>query len=143
MKRLLILFIIPLLTINCSKDSDIIPNVRFIATVDIVPQYSGKSLFIIMPDGRNQIVGVNGVVVWNNGGDTYYAFDRTCTHSHDNGELHFVEIIEDGNPIVRCPECESEYLVATEYGDIVKGPAVHALKAYPTSYSNGQLTIRN
>ena len=116
MNKIVFWFFIVILAVGCNKDSvNIIPNVRFIATVNIVPQYSGKSLFMIMPSGSNQVVGVNGVVVWNNGGDQYYAFDRMCTHTHEDGKYHFVEIIEDGNPVVKCPECESEDLVATEY----------------------------
>ncbi|MCT4588561.1 MAG: Rieske 2Fe-2S domain-containing protein [Carboxylicivirga sp.] len=144
MKKVAIWIIATVICFACNKDSNnIIPNVSFTATVNIVPQYSGKSLFMIMPGSTNRIVGVNGVVVWNNGGDQFYAFDRMCTHKHDDGRVYFVEKIEDGNPIVRCPQCKSEFLVATEYGDIIKDPAIYPLKPYATTYRNGQLTIRN
>ncbi|WP_430810645.1 MULTISPECIES: Rieske 2Fe-2S domain-containing protein [unclassified Carboxylicivirga] len=143
MKRFTFAILISLMALSCGKDSEIIPNVHFSTTIDIVPQYAGKSLFVIMRGSNGRVPGVNGVIVWSASSDQYYAFDRTCTYQHEDGRLHYVEIIEEGNPIVKCPQCGSEFLVATQYGDIIKGPAVYALKSYYTSYSNGQLTIRN
>jgi len=145
MKKLISILLVLCIAYACKNDSEeIIPNVRFNAEINLDnPQYMGKTPFFVMPGGVHRYVGVNGVVVWDNGGMDFYAFDLMCTHKHEDGRMHFVEIKTDGNPILKCPECGSEFLVAAEYGDIVKGPAKWPLKRYQTSITGNMLRIWN
>lgn len=145
MKRYLILLLLPLLTTNCSKDSsDIIPNVRFTAEINLDnPQYSGKNPFFVLPGGTNRYVGVNGVVVFEVTPTEFYAFDLMCTHQHDNGNRFYVEEINQGDVVLRCPECGSEFNIAAEYGSVVTGPAKWPLKRYQTSVTGNILRIWN
>lgn len=145
MKKFILLFIIPLFTINCSKDSsNIIPNVRFNAEINLDnPQYAGKNPFFVRPDASNRYVGVNGVVVFEVTPTQFYAFDLMCTHQHDNGNHYYVEEINQGDIVLKCPECDSEFNVAAEYGSVVKGPAKWPLKRYQTSVTGNILRIWN
>ena len=144
MNKVWLLIIIVVVSTSCKKDStDIIPNVRFTAEINLDnPQYTGKNPFIIKPDFSNRIVGINGVVVFEVSPTQFYAFDLMCTHEHDTGQ-YFVEIVKAGDIVLICPECHSEFNVAAEYGSIVKGPAKWPLKRYQTAVTGSTLRIWN
>ncbi|MBK3517475.1 Rieske (2Fe-2S) protein [Carboxylicivirga marina] len=145
MKKLITLLLIPFFTLACQKDSvEIIPNIRFTAEINLDnPQYSGSNPFIVMPGGTNRYVGINGVVVFEVTPTEFYAFDLMCTHQHDKTGSFFVEEVNKGDVVLKCPECGSEFNVAAEYGSIVKGPAKWPLKRYQTSVSGSILRIWN
>ncbi len=144
MKKIAII-LITFLTFSCSKDSvDIIPNVRFTAEINLDnPQYSGSNPFIVKPSSTNKYVGVNGVVVFELTPTEFYAFDLMCTHQHEKTGAFFAEVVNQGDVILACPECGSEFNVAAEYGSVIKGPAKWPLKRYQTSVSGSILRIWN
>ena len=133
------------LMVSCKGDSeDIIPNVRFSAQINLDdPEYSGWSTFIVKPDGLNPRVGINGVAVFRFSDLEYYAFDLMCTHEHETAGYFFVERKEKDDFTMKCPECGSEFLISTEYGSVLKGPAAWPLKKYKTSVSGNYLRIWN
>jgi len=145
MKKVGFLFLVSWLVLSCNKDSvDIIPNVRFNAEINLDnPQYMGKNPFIIKPGGVNRYIGVDGVVVFELSPTDYYAFDLMCTHHHDNQGIYFVEIVDDGDINLECPQCHSKFNIASEYGSVTNGPAQWPLKRYQTSVNGNILRIWN
>jgi len=133
------------LMMSCKSDSeDIIPNVRFSAQINLDdPEYSGWSTFIVKPDGLNPRIGVNGVAVYRFSDQAYYAFDLMCTHEHETPGYFFVEQMDRGDFTFECPECGSQFIVATEDGSVIKGPANWPLVKYKTSVSGNYLRIWN
>ncbi|MBI9063373.1 MAG: Rieske (2Fe-2S) protein [Marinilabiliaceae bacterium] len=137
--------LILVLILSCNSDSeDIIPNVRFTATINLDdPEYSGRIIFIVKRDGLNPRVGVNGVAVYRFSNLEYYAFDLMCTHEHETSGYFFVEQMEKDDFTLKCPECGSEFRINNEYGSVMKGPAAWPLKKYKTSVSGNYLRIWN
>ncbi|TRX72273.1 Rieske (2Fe-2S) protein [Carboxylicivirga sp. M1479] len=144
MKKPIYLFIV-FISLSCSKDSvEIIPNIKFNASINLDnPQYAGSNPFIIRPGGTNRYVGINGVVVFEVSSSEFYAFDLMCTHQHEKTGAFFVDFDNIGDVVLVCPECQSEFNVAAEYGSIIKGPAKWPLKRYQTSVSGNTLRIWN
>jgi len=67
-------------------------------------------------------------------GDTFYAFDNTCTHLHCSlaeGEL-------DGT-VVTCPCHGSQFDVTT--GAVLRGPARESVRSYPVERDGDRLQI--
>ncbi|MBS2211672.1 Rieske (2Fe-2S) protein [Carboxylicivirga mesophila] len=143
MKKLLTLLSICILALSCQKDSvEIIPNVRFTAEIDLDnPQYTGYS-FKAIRDVKGRRIGINGVVICKLTQTEIYAFDLMCTHQHEKTGYFYVDV-EPGNDIVTCPECNSEFIISSKYGAVIKGPAKWPLKVYQTSVSNNILRIWN
>lgn len=145
MWRFITVVVLCLTLFACKDDTEnIIPDVSFSARINLDdPEYAGSNTFIVRPGGLNPRVGINGVVVYRLSMDEYYAFDLMCTHDHENKGYFYVERIPDEDFIVRCPECGSEFLIATEYGSVTEGPATWSLKAYKTSVKGNYLHIWN
>ncbi|MCU4174730.1 hypothetical protein [Carboxylicivirga sp. N1Y90] len=145
MRRIIGFAFLVFISFACNKDNDeIIPEVRFSAEVDLDnPQYNGKNPFIVRPGGLNRIVGINGVVVFGVTNSEFYAFDLLCTHEHEKAGFFYVEMTEPGSIVMKCPECESEFSVAAEYGSVIQGPAKWALKRYQTDVRGSTLRIWN
>ena len=120
---------------TCGNDrEEIIPHISFYVSVYLDnPEYSSKNTFIIYKDVAGNRAGVNGVVVYRLTNDTYYAFDLMCTKEKRPGCMVSIE----DDITCKCPCCESEFLIATPYGDIVSGDAPWPLKAYQTSVTGG------
>jgi nitrite reductase/ring-hydroxylating ferredoxin subunit len=135
MKRLLFITIIILLFSTCNKGKEeIIPNVSFYVSVNLDdPLYSSKNTFVIVNDVAGNRAGINGVVVYRLTNDTYYAFDLMCTN--EKRPSCMVSIEDDIT--CKCPCCNSQFLIATPYGDVISGDAPWPLKAYQTSITGG------
>ncbi len=134
MKRFLYIAVILLLFTTCNNREEIIPNVSFFVSVNLDdPLYSTKNTFIIVRDVTGNRAGINGIVVYRLTNDTFYAFDLMCTNEKRPGCM--VSIKDDIT--CKCSCCESEFLIATPYGDILSGDAPWPLKAYQTSVTGG------
>ena len=143
MKKLILLFILPLIGIACQEDNYPVPKVKVDVTVYLDLPREGTNPFIIRPGSQyGRYVGVNGIVVYEISPSEYYAYDLTCTHNHDTGAHHFINITEDGNPDLECPECQSKFNVIAN-GAVTKGPAVLPLKKYQTRVIGNELRITN
>ncbi len=135
MKRLLFITFIILLFTTCNDGrEEIIPNVSFYVSVNLDdPLYSSKNTFIVVYGMYGNRAGINGVVVYRYANDTYYAFDLMCTNEKRPSCLVSIE----DDITCKCPCCNSQFLIATPYGDIISGDAPWPLKAYQTSISGG------
>lgn len=147
MKRVIGGFLLLFICIACNKDNDETIHFRnFHAKVYLDdPQYIGKTRFFVLPFQQfNDYVGIQGVVVYALvPGSIYHAFDLLCRHEHDKPGLFFVEGVDGDEMTMRCPECGSEFNIATEYGSVTKGPALRDLKKYQTEIRGSELHIWN
>ncbi len=81
----------------------------------------------------------NGIIVCN-GGDLYYAYDRTCPQDYvANGSSIKVNIDPDNSTIAVCPKCGTKYAL-TVGGTPASGVGRYPLKNYKTSY-DGASTV--
>ncbi len=81
----------------------------------------------------------NGVIIFN-GGDRYYAFDRTCTY-----EFPVNVRVEATGSSAKCPECGSVYVLPSMAFPAQGSLSRHPLKEYRTQYnpSTGWLRVYN
>jgi len=90
--------------------------------------------------------GANGIVIYRESLDVFYAYDRTCTQWPDHNEATLPD--QEVNPdeyfdgIFTCPDCKSQYLLLTEASPI-SGPAVFGLRRYYTVFDGSLLHIYN
>jgi nitrite reductase/ring-hydroxylating ferredoxin subunit len=130
------------LCVGCHADrEELIPNVSFQVTIDLSDPSYVDNAFIVVKDITGRRAGINGVVVYRLSSDTYYAFDLMCPH--DKKVSCLVEISDDVT--CECSCCASQFFIGSEYGDVIKGPAVWPLKRYQTAVTGGgsRLSIWN
>ncbi len=132
-----------MLTISCDKNENPIPVVRFNVTIDLnLPDYN-KDNFTLTRVGT-QKVGVSGVLIkrgiGSDGSVQFFAFERYCPHDQS---LTCSVAFDDDFATATCSCCESQFLVATQDGDIINGPSKYPLKTYQTRLVNNLLTIYN
>lgn len=150
-KRFLLLLLIFFHCISCEKHvKTIIPSVPFQFSINVYtdPEFNhlrvqGNAMVI-----TNDMLGISnigynnaGVIIYNNGSNEYYAFDRTCPYDFPNDIL--VEL--DGETLAKCPECGSLYMLPGLGAPTVDGPAVYPLQEYKTSFNpnTGELNVYN
>ncbi len=134
MKRYIYFLTIFLLFTTCNNDrEEIIPNVSFYVSIYLNDPLYSESPFIVIKDVAGNRAGINGVVVYRLTNETYYAFDLMCTNEK---RPNCLVKIKDG-VTCECSCCESQFLIATPYGDVIDGPAPWPLKAYKTSVTGG------
>ena len=105
----------------------------------MLPDYN-KDVFSVRNDRYGNRVGVSGVIVYRMAFDEYHVFERYCPHDQ---KLTCAVDIAPGNTTAVCPCCESEFLIATQDGDVVSGPSVYSLKTYRTRMDGNYLVIYN
>ncbi len=145
MKKLLLISLLTILFVACTdKDDDVVPDVSFDAMIDPTsPEYVIQdNPFIVLPDALNRRIGVAGIVVFSVTSEEFYAFDLMCTNS-DHDDIVLVGIEKPGSITMVCPECKSEFNVASEFGSVTKGPAKWPLKRYSTDKRGDYLHIWN
>jgi nitrite reductase/ring-hydroxylating ferredoxin subunit len=134
---------------SCTKaKNDVIPDVYVNFTLDINdPEF--VSLTAIGSDTVNAKTNNwgtgaagfdgNGIIVYN-GGDTFYAFDRTCPHDYEVNALS-VKVKIDFT-IATCPQCGTIYSLSAS-GTPASGVGRYPLKNYRTSFDGRYLRVWN
>ena len=150
--KLKYLFIIILIAvqITCEKDNgDIIPDtyVNFTIRTDDA-QFSaisvpGNSVFVDNVSIGTNFLGYNnnGVIIYNNGNNEFYAFDATCPQDVASGTA-----VELNNPsFATCPVCNSIFLFASSGNPSTGSVAKYPLKNYRTSFipGSGEIHVYN
>jgi Rieske Fe-S protein len=86
--------------------------------------------------------GNNGVIIYNAGGDVFYAFDATCPY-----DLPDIKGVKNSSTdgIYECPKCHSRYVLSGSGMPTVKGPALYPLHEYQAYFNpnTGYLNVRN
>ncbi|MBK7712661.1 MAG: hypothetical protein IPJ37_18155 [Bacteroidales bacterium] len=138
-----------LLLLSCNKaKNDVIPDVYVNFTLDINdPEFI--SLTAIGSDTvdantnnwGNGAAGFNGNgIILYNGGDDFYAFDRTCPHDYEVNALS-VKVKIDFT-IATCPKCGTVYSLSAS-GTPASGVGRYPLKNYRTSFDGRFLRVWN
>lgn len=135
--------------VSCTKvKNDVIPDVYVNFTLDINdPEF--VSLTAIGSDTvdahtNNWGTGAagfngNGIIIYN-GGDAFYAFDRTCPHDYEDNGLS-VKVKIDFT-IATCPKCGTVYSLSAS-GTPASGVGRYPLKNYRTSFDGRFLRVWN
>ncbi|MBN2698094.1 MAG: Rieske 2Fe-2S domain-containing protein [Bacteroidales bacterium] len=84
--------------------------------------------------------GYNGIVLFRDDMDNFYAYDRTCTLWPEHNAAVVSDTVFEG--VFVCPECHSKYLLSND-GQVISGPANYPLVRYRTSVSYDVLHIYN
>lgn len=138
--RVATVFAFFLMFFSCSDAvRDDFPRRSFVGYFDLSYAEYSQSVFTARRDMMNDLVGVNGIVVYNSGG-TYYAFDLMCPHEKSTGCNLTVDLEEDPS-IAVCSCCGSKYLLASPYGEVIEGPASRNLHVYETGVSANNILV--
>ena len=83
----------------------------------------------------------NGVIVYNNSGDEYYAFDMTCPFDLPNS----VAVELDGSSVAICPQCGTHYILPSNGYPSTEGPGKWPLKQYRAFFNpnTGDVQVSN
>jgi hypothetical protein len=148
---LISIFLLSLST-SCNKETKkLIPDVYVNFTINIFTdpefmslQIQGNSIVISNNSIGVQTLGYdnNGIIIYNAGGNEFYAFDCTCPYDFPKS-VKVSSVDNDG--IFNCPVCHSTYLLQSSGWPTTEGPAVYPLKGYKTSYNPnyGDLYVSN
>jgi Rieske Fe-S protein len=109
---------------------DDFPRRNFIGYFDLRYSEYSKNVFTARRDMDGNLVGNNGIVVYRLG-DVFYAFDLMCPHEKTMGCSVQVDVEDDPN-FAECECCGSVFLIASENGNLVEGPAKQGLHSYIT-----------
>ena len=81
----------------------------------------------------------NGIIIFN-GGDDFYAYDRTCPYDYEVNGLS-VKVKADFT-IARCPSCETVYSLSAS-GTPASGIGKYPLKNYRTNFDGRYVRVWN
>jgi nitrite reductase/ring-hydroxylating ferredoxin subunit len=152
LKIVFFLFPVVLLTpmISCTKaKNDVIPDVYVNFTLDIFdPEFVNlTSIGSDTVDARTNNWGSgaagfdgNGIIIYN-GGEAFYAYDRTCPHDYEVNGLS-VKVNIDFITIAVCPKCGTTYSLSAS-GTPASGVGRYPLKNYMTSFDGRYLRVWN
>ena len=143
------LFVIAIITASCAKNrNDVIPDVYVDFTLDLADAQF-ISLTVIgsdTVDARTNNWGYraagfdgNGIIIYN-GGDDFYAYDRTCPHDYEVNGLS-VKVKIDFTVAV-CPKCGTTYSLSAS-GAPASGIGRYPLKNYRTSFDGRYVRVWN
>jgi len=134
---------------SCNKNkNDVIPDVYVNFTLDINdPQFVNLiAIGADTVDARTNNWGSsaagfngNGIIIYN-GGDDFYAYDRTCPHDYMLNGTN-VKVIADFT-IARCPLCGTVYSLSS-LGTPASGIGRYPLKNYRTSFDGRFVRVWN
>ena len=136
-------------TVSCTKaKNDVIPDVYVNFTLDINdPEFVNLSAIgsdTVDAKTNNWGSGAagfdgNGIIVYN-GGDAFYAFDRTCPHDYEVNGLSIKVKIDF--TIATCPSCGTVYSLSAS-GTPASGVGRYPLKNYRTSFDGRFVRVWN
>jgi Rieske Fe-S protein len=118
---------------------DDFPRRNFTGYFDLRYAEYSTNVFTARRDMDGALVGNNGIVVYSQG-VTYYAFDLMCPHEKKMGCSVTVDV-EDDPSVAVCECCGSEFLLASEHGDVLEGPAERGLHSYSTGVTTDNFLV--
>jgi nitrite reductase/ring-hydroxylating ferredoxin subunit len=134
---------------SCKKDkNDVIPDVYVNFTLDINdPEFINLTAIgsdTVDEYTNNWGAGArgfdrNGIIIYN-GGDAFYAYDRTCPHDYEVNGLS-VRVRIDFT-VATCPQCGTTYSLSAS-GTPAAGVGRYPLKNYRTSFDGRFLRVWN
>lgn len=147
---LLTVWLMAALLTSCNrKDNDVIPDVFVDFRININdPQFVNLMAIgaITVNKNTNNIgypaagFGDNGIIIYNNGLNEFYAYDRTCPHDYAVNSKSISVNIDFIMAV--CPECGTEYALSA-FGTPSSGPGRYPLKNYRTSFDGTWIRVWN
>jgi nitrite reductase/ring-hydroxylating ferredoxin subunit len=137
MKRLMLLFIIPLTFFSCGKSGDVIPSVAVNFQASLTdPRLSALNVYggAVLINGY----GVAGLILYREADGTYVAYDRCSSYMPQN---HCAVTLDPGNFTATDPCSGSKFSLID--GTPVKAPATRSLRSYGVSVSNFEIFVSN
>ena len=137
MKRLVLLFIIPLTFLSCGKSGDVIPSVAVNFQASLTdPRLSALNVYggAVLINGY----GVAGLILYREADGTYAAYDRCSSYMPQN---HCAVTLDSGNFTATDPCSGSKFSLID--GTPVKAPATRSLRSYSVSVSNFEIFVSN
>ncbi len=125
--KILFFLICAALIVNCNDIHQVMPSVpvNVILHTDTDLANLGIGNTIVCPKAG----GYLGIIIFRNGYDEYYAFERTCTNfPNDTSAV----VAEKGDVIAKCPKCGSTFIFTANGALVSTGPARFPLKQYRT-----------
>jgi nitrite reductase/ring-hydroxylating ferredoxin subunit len=145
----LLIFFFSLLLASCMKEkNNVIPDVFVGFTLDLTdPEFINLTAIgsdTVDAHTNNWGSGAagfngNGIIVYN-GGDDFYAYDRTCPHDYATNSLS-VRVKIDFT-IAVCPKCGTTYALSAS-GTPASGIGRYPLKNYRTSFDGRFVRVWN
>jgi len=135
-------FLIPILFlfifVRCDKDEIPFPHVTVYANLALDTQLGNVLVGnYVLVDGY----GLGGLVIYRADFNSFFAFDRACTH-----EASRSCVLTDGDSFLECPCCGSSFWMVNNdiAGTVYLGPAVYPLKKYSCTFNGtNTVTVRN
>lgn len=150
LSKILLIALFLLIFVTCTKKKEeIIPNtyVNFTIRLDD-PKFTdlhaiGNSIIVTSEYAGRSSAGYdyNGIIVYRFSEDEFYAFDLTCPFNIDKSISVTTENASD--PIAKCPECSSEYVLPSLAFPTEKGPSGIPLKQYNTNFDGVTISVYN
>ncbi|WP_291859134.1 Rieske (2Fe-2S) protein [Marinilabilia sp.] len=120
-------------------ERDDFPRRNFTGFFDLRFSEYSQNVFTAFRDMDGNMVGVNGIVVYNSGG-TYFAFDLMCPHEKSSGCSVTVDVENDPS-IAVCECCGSRFLLASPLGEVIEGPAKQNLHVYDAEVNVNNILV--
>lgn len=128
--------------LSCNKDQkDVVPDTFVNVTININNFPIGVTQSIIL---TNTLAGVpnlgydnNGLIIYRNDQDEFYAYDRTCTYHIENSTAVNIK----NNLFAICPVCSSVYQLNLSGFPSQDSPANYPLKQYQTYYNPNTMDL--
>ena len=122
---------------SCTKErADVIPDTPVYLSVNLINFPIGISQSRIF---TNTMVGLpnlgyhnNGIIVYREEENKFYAYDRTCTYQVESAIAVDLDYL---TTFAVCPECNSKYQLWFSGFPTDEGPSVNPLKQYAVSYN--------
>jgi nitrite reductase/ring-hydroxylating ferredoxin subunit len=143
------ILMVPFMVTSCKKaKNDVIPDVYVNFLLDLSdPEFINLTSIgsdTVNAATNNWGAGAagfngNGIIIYN-GGDNFYAYDRTCPHDYDVNGLNVAVKIDF--TIATCPKCGTVYSLSAS-GTPASGVGKYPLKNYKTSFDGRFVRVWN
>lgn len=149
--RFFLITLLILAPVSCSKkENDVIPYTYVYFNLNL---YDAQFTNALNPQFGSVIINAgtnnwdysggfnnNGIIIFN-GGDQFYAYDRTCPHDFAlDGSSYKVNVLD--LIYAKCPNCQTLYGL-TIGGNPVEGPGRYPLKNYKVLNYGNSITVTN
>jgi len=139
-KTLITLVFLCFLLPGCSKKSDTVNDIPYVAVSFSINPNSTEYIRLNTVDGSEYLTGgYKGILVFRKSVNEFVAFERACPYDWQNTNARI--LIDTSGITAYCPVCKSKYILLD--GTPYKGVSRYPLKQYQTYYDGNTLTISN
>jgi nitrite reductase/ring-hydroxylating ferredoxin subunit len=137
MKKLLLLFFVPVILLSCGKGGSVVPSVP----VNFTASLTDPRLAPLNASGGYVVVsgyGVSGLILYRTADRRYVAYDRCSSYQP---EKHCAVNVDESGFTATDPCSGSKFSLSD--GGPVKAPATKSLRSYYVTVSNFEIYVSN